>query len=98
MKKLALLQALAVLADDDEVKTADADITGVEIREDDGIYAVVVTGSQTRAALEQIVSQKVREIDELTAGVIAAQTSIDAANAEKDAAQRLLDTTAPAKI
>lgn len=90
MNKLELIRALAFLSDDEDVKVTDKDITGVEIRQDAGIYAVLLTGDKTKAALEHLIAQKVAEIDTLSAGIAETQAAIDKVAAEKAAAEKAL--------
>lgn len=90
MNKLELMRALAAVSDDEEVKVGDLDITGVEIRQDAGIYAVLLTGDQTKAALEQLIARKAAEIDTLSADLAERQASIDKIEAEKAAAEKAL--------
>lgn len=90
MNKLELIHALSAISDDEDVKIADKDITGVEIRQDVGIYAVLLTGDKTKAALEQLIARKAAEIDTLSADLVERQASIAKAAAEKAAAEKAL--------
>lgn len=90
MNKLELMRALSAIADDEDVKVADKDITGVEIRQDAGIYAVLLTGDQTKAALEQLIARKAAEMETLSADLAERQASIATVAAEKAAAEKAL--------
>lgn len=93
MNKLELIRALSIIADNEDVKVADLDITGIEVRQDAGIYAVILTGDKTKAALEQLIARKAIELGALADNLADTQASIATAAAEKAAAEKALGET-----
>jgi len=91
MNKYELMQALAIISDSEDVKVGDIDITGVEIKDANGaLFASLLTGDKTIAALEQDVARKTAEVEKLAAEIADKQSALDAAAAEKAAAELLL--------